>query len=822
MLKAVRTALVSRPPVPTSPRFVFEFSRSAAEKNGRILQEFDWSLERALASQALSPLGPGSEFRRPEVISRILGRHPLWPRIESLLVDGSDWALEGISESDRAESVKSNIERGNHKSASDRPEILRELMLDDVAHGFTLPVPLSALGLIPGTEVAPMGIAAQSTINEWGEIVPKDRPTHDLSFQVGAAESINDRIDMSQHQPCRFGHAFRRCITYIVDVRRRHPSTPILGNKVDLKSAYRRLHLALTLAAKNAMTLDGIGLISLRLTFGGRANPSEFCNISEALADLTAAILACRSWDPDDLHSEDIVQVPETKLLPADVPFAEALPLSVTLPVNDSGVADAYIDDIPTFVPDLGDNRKRGRAATLLAISALERPVEKSEPLPRDPLVSGKKLRAEGGLAEEMVLLGWHVDTRRLLVSLPVDKHAAWCRSISVILNRGETDQGELSSLVGRLNHVAYIIPSARHFMSRLRELELRSKNRRTVQLPDDVASDLRLWLRFLDRAAGGISMNLLSPRAPSHEYLSDASEHGLGGFSLSGRAWRLPLPEDCQGRLSLNMLEFIAAFIGPWIDIIEGTLPPLSCCLAATDSTTAERWLRKSNFRENLTEGGVTRRETAVEMGVKRDAARKFASLLLDAEVVLYSQWFQGKKNVEADSLSRDTQLSDLEQTNLLSSSPLCQLPTNFRISPVPSEIVSWVTSLARRLPVSKQINPEQHRSDLFLGTAGSSLSTQSGSAATPSSSASSHGIPTSSSAPSRSPSAKRSIRHPSTINWLRAQSEIPSATYVRPSGSEVIRTLEGMPGDCLASFYSASTAGTQTKTPGKKPKRQ
>ena len=369
LVRAVRTALASRPPVPTSPRFVFEFSRSAAERNGEILQEFGWSLERALASQALSPLGPGSEFRRPEVISRILGRHPLWPRIESLLVDGSNWALKGISETDRAESVRSNVERGNHKSASDRPEILRELMLDDVAHGFTLPVPLSALDLIPDTSV---GIAAQSTINEWGEIVPKDRPTHDLSFQIGTAESINDRIDMDQHQPCRFGHAFRRCITYIVDVRRRHPSTPILGNKVDLKSAYRRVHLALTLAAKNATTLDGIGLISLRLTFGGRANASEFCNISEALADLTAALLACRSWDPDDLHSEDLVQVPETKLLPADVPFAQALPLSVTLPVNDSGVADAYIDDIPTFVPDLGDNRKRGRAATLLAVSARE------------------------------------------------------------------------------------------------------------------------------------------------------------------------------------------------------------------------------------------------------------------------------------------------------------------------------------------------------------------------------------------------------------------------------------------------------------------
>ena len=106
-----------------------------------------------------------------------------------------------------------------------------------------------------------------------------------------------------------------------------------------------------------------------------------------------------------------------------------------------------------------------------------------------------------------------------------ITKHNTWKNAL-----QAQDGAASDAAVVGRLNHVAFIIPSARHFMSRLRELELRSKNRRTVQLPDDVASDLRLWLRFLDRAAGGISMNLLSPRLPTHEYLSDASEHGLQG----------------------------------------------------------------------------------------------------------------------------------------------------------------------------------------------------------------------------------------------------------------------------------------------------
>jgi len=45
---------------------------------------------------------------------------------------------------------------------------------------------------------------------------------------------------------------------------------------------------------------------------------------------------------------------------------------------------------------------------------------------------------------------------------------------------------------------------------------------------------DLDLWKCFLTKAAGGISMNLLTFRKPNCISRSDACKHGLGGMSAT------------------------------------------------------------------------------------------------------------------------------------------------------------------------------------------------------------------------------------------------------------------------------------------------
>ena len=97
-------------------------------------------------------------------------------------------------------------------------------------------------------------------------------------------------------------------------------------------------------------------------------------------------------------------------------------------------------------------------------------------------------------------------------------------------------------------------------------------------------------------------------------------------------------------------------------------------------DSMTAEGWMRKSNFEEVG--------EDPVQATVCADAACQHARLFMDSEIKGYSQWFVGKMNNVADTLSWDWHQDDNELTSILRIHFPQQMPTHFKISPLPNEI--------------------------------------------------------------------------------------------------------------------------------------
>jgi hypothetical protein len=92
-------------------------------------------------------------------------------------------------------------------------------------------------------------------------------------------------------------------------------------------------------------------------------------------------------------------------------------------------------------------------------------------------------------------------------------------------------------------------------------------KNRR------EVLKGFRADAGSLDKAKKGIDMNLLAFRSPDRIYYSDSCPAGLGGYSDEGYAWRFKVPDKLRFRASNNLLEFLAAVITSWIDIIGGRL---------------------------------------------------------------------------------------------------------------------------------------------------------------------------------------------------------------------------------------------------------
>jgi hypothetical protein len=204
----LKRVLESKCPDRTEPDFSFELTKEAAHKNYLLLKKkYRLDFKAALDANSSSPLGYGSEFKDPKVLEPLLKFHPFWPRLKSILENGSDWQLEDLDEEQRVSDLKEALVFGNHKGATNKPELLRELVNNDVTYGFALVLPLDKVLSIPHICMAPLNVAPQHSIDEYGNIVEKDRLTHDQSWKWGSKTSVNSRVKDETNLPCIFGQA---------------------------------------------------------------------------------------------------------------------------------------------------------------------------------------------------------------------------------------------------------------------------------------------------------------------------------------------------------------------------------------------------------------------------------------------------------------------------------------------------------------------------------------------------------------------------------------------------------------------------------------
>jgi hypothetical protein len=213
-----------------------------------------------------------------------------------------------------------------------------------------------------------------------------------------------------------------------------------------------------------------------------------------------------------------------------------------------------------------------------------------------------KKFIAEGKLEETKTVLGWIINTRNLTISLPPDdKHIKWITDINSLIGKHQVHHKHLCTSIGRLEHIANIIPILRHFLVRICHALARALKHNWTCLTLHKKSDLHLLMKFIDRSTQSISINNLVFLKPTIIYRSDASEFGIGGYNIAeGTGWRFEIPVNLHLRTSINSLEFIACLITIWIDTIHKKINPESGILSQTDSTSATGWLHKTNFADN------------------------------------------------------------------------------------------------------------------------------------------------------------------------------------------------------------------------------
>ena len=201
-------------------------------------------------------------------------------------------------------------------------------------------------------------------------------------------------------------------------------------------------------------------------------------------------------------------------------------------------------------------------------------------------------------------------------------------------------------------------------------------------------------------------------------------------------------------------------------------------------DNTSAMGWLRRSNFRQ--------KNEHDKSWLVKQNIGRHLARLVLSANVMLYHQWLKGKHNQVADSLSRDAYyLSAKTHKQFLSATVPQQLPKNFHIKPLPSEITCWLLSTLQELPETVQWLKQQKPSELAVGNTGILTSIMSGlQASSLTGSANSTRISSCQGLPK--PLGKAPSLQEIKQNWWKAQSQPPSHMWLRPSGQTTGKTQD------------------------------
>ena len=232
----------------------------------------------------------------------------------------------------------------------------------------------------------------------------------------------------------------------------------------------------------------------------------------------------------------------------------------------------------------------------------------------------------------------------------------------------------------------------------------------------------------------------------------------------------------------------------------MEGRLEPLDCLLGMGDNTASMGWLRRTNFRESD--------ENDMEWLVKQQVARKLASIVLEADCCIYRQWFKGEENVLADSLSRDGFVfTNQAHKSFLQSTIPQQVPPNFNISPLPNEIVSFISSTLLQLPVKAQRLMPRKESELVRSRPGLVSYLVLGSRLS-----SSKASPSSRETSSCLPSPRQFEKAPSLeeikSNWWREQSTPPSHMWHRPSGQTI-----GLTPDWTSTVRRASSSKSNSE---------
>jgi hypothetical protein len=648
----------------------------------------------------------------------LAAKHPFYPTLSQwgsrgVPIDcGPDWAWDAI---------EAAVARGPHRSAL-QPEnvaLVHEDIQYQVDAGFSKIVMWEDIKRHRPRQlkVSPMAVVPQK--DRRGRIIL------DLSFPVyrGVSRrggndppiqaSVNDTTErLAPDHPVReIGNAFR-LVLHLIDSA--EADEVVMLSKIDLSDGFWRMIVEDDAEWNFAYVMpDPPGhpirlVVPAALQMGWAESPAYFCAAMETGRDVIAKLIADRTELPPHPFEEHMHPSTPAKRSRRD------------RPVHGMYV---YVDDYIGACVESKDGSLLGRisCAALHGIHSIFPPPEVTGHTDgKDPISWKKLLRGDGQWHPRKEILGFLVDGEAKTVRISDEKAAAIVAEIRKILKKKNVQLKRYRRIVGKLRHVALIMPGTKGLFSPInRALKGEPPMIDLGRLSEVRAALLNLAVMVTALATRPTHIQELVPGDDHYVGYCDACATGAGGVWMSGElhiapiVWRVAFGPDIatqvvsdtnpRGRLTNSDLE-LAAVLLHYMVLQQEVDMRFKRAGALSDNTPTVAWTKRlADKSQSHTAGRLLR-------GLAATLREAQAGPLTVASVA-------GRNNKMADVASRSFNTPNLVNdalflTHFISLFPLPQSQSWKLVHLMPEKISLVTSTLAgQRLPLQRWMTSSKPR---------------------------------------------------------------------------------------------------------------
>ena len=137
-------------------------------------------------------------------------------------------------------------------------------------------------------------------------------------------------------------------------------------------------------------------------------------------------------------------------------PFWSANKLAVTKALKDKGYFDIYINNFIWVVVYIGGNKAYLKAAPGTVIHSIFHCTYNPKHVKRDNMIAKDKFQAEGAISEEHIYLWLILNTRKILIQLPMHKCIASIGYLDSFFDHSSSSHKDILSLIWNIRECDY------------------------------------------------------------------------------------------------------------------------------------------------------------------------------------------------------------------------------------------------------------------------------------------------------------------------------------------------------------------------------